>query len=138
MKPINIAVAILFTFTTARAQQKPKVFVTDSQSWETTGRAGGSADGFAGISKGGARPQTVEIIKTFGEECSNVTVTTKKEGADYTVLLDHEGGKGALRRDNKFALVNKDGDVIKSGSTRSLGNAVKDACKALFDDWTRK
>jgi len=44
-----------------------------------------------------------------------VTVTTKKDGADYAVLLDHEGGKGALRKDNKFALVNKDGDVIKSG-----------------------
>ena len=67
-----------------------------------------------------------------------MTVTTKKDGADYAVLLDHEGGKGALRKDNKFALVNKDGDVIKSGSTRSLGDSVKDACKALMEDWARK
>jgi hypothetical protein len=120
------------------AQQKPRVFVTDSQSWETSGALGGSSSGFGGAVKGGARPQTVEIIKTFGEECPNVTVTTKKDGADYAVLLDHEGGKGALRKDNKFALVNKDGDVIKSGSTRSLGNSVKDACKALMEDWARK
>jgi hypothetical protein len=138
MKMISITAGILLTFTTGYAQQKPRVLITDSQSWETSGAFGGSSGGFAGVGKGGARPQTVEIMKTFGEECPNVTVTTNKDNADYVVLLDHEGGKGALRKDNKFALVKKDGDVIKSGSTRSLGNSVKDACKALMDDWARK
>jgi hypothetical protein len=138
MKTISIAAAVLFTVTLAYAQQKPKVFITDSQSWETKGAFGGSSSGFGGAAKGGARPQTVEIIKTFNEECPIVTVTTNKDNADFVVLLDHEGGKGALRKDNKFALVNKDGDVIKSGSTRSLGNSVKEACKALTEDWGRK
>src|SRR5262249_30681062 len=120
MKTINIAVAIVMMVSVGYAQQeKPKVLITDSQSWESSGGIGGSSGVCAGAAKGGARPQTVEIIKTFGEECPNVIVTTKKESADYIVMLDHEGGKGALRKDNKFALVNKDGDVIKSGSTRS-------------------
>jgi hypothetical protein len=63
------------------------------------------------------------------------TVTGKKEKADYVAILEHEGGKDPISKDNKFALFNKEGDVIKSGSTRSLGNAVKEACRAIMKDW---
>jgi hypothetical protein len=58
----------------------------------------------------------------------------KHERADYVVTLQHEGGKDLVRKDNKFAVFNKDGDAIKSGSTRSLGNAVKNACDAIMKD----
>ena len=53
----------------------------------------------------------------------------KKERANYVVILEHEGGKALLSKDNKFVVFRQDGDAIKSGSTRSLGNAVK---KSLF------
>jgi hypothetical protein len=33
---------------------------------------------------------------------------------------------------------NKDGDAIVSNSTRSLGNAVKDACVAITADWPKQ
>ncbi|HZS04952.1 MAG TPA: hypothetical protein VFD58_08970 [Blastocatellia bacterium] len=61
-----------------------------------------------------------------------------REKADYIVLPEHEGGKSAIKKDNKFALFNRDGDAIRSGSTRSLGNAVKDACAALKKDWEKR
>jgi hypothetical protein len=54
-----------------------------------------------------------------------------KTKADYVVLLDHEGGKGYARKDNKIAVFHNNGDLVYSGSTRSLGNAVKDACAAI-------
>lgn len=126
---------ILVAAVAAQQSEKPRVFITDSHSWEVGGGFGGTKDGFGGGSKGGARPQTAEIIKTFNERCPDCIVTTKKERADYVVILEHEGGKSVLNRDNKFALINKDGDVIKSGSTRSLGNAVKDACAVITEDW---
>ncbi len=87
--------------------------------------------------RGGARPQTAEIITTVGESCKEATVTIKQENADYILMLDHEGGMGVLRKDNRWALFNfnKDGDAAGAGSTRALGNAVKDACKCLVDDW---
>lgn len=88
--------------------------------------------------RGGARPQTAEIIKTLTERCPDVTITMKSEKADYVLLLEHEGGKALLLRDNKFALFDKDGDSIKSGSARTLGNAVKDSCDALLKDWQKK
>jgi hypothetical protein len=116
--------------------EDPRVFVTDSKSWEISGGFGGSSAGFAGHTSGGARPQTAEIIKTFGEKCSGVTVNNRLERADYVVLLDHEGGKGWIRKDNKVAVFNREGDSIVSKSTRSLGGSVETACGAIMKDWT--
>jgi hypothetical protein len=56
--------------------------------------------------------------------------------ADYIVLLDHEGGKSALRHKNKVAVFARvSGDSIMSKSTLSLGGSVQDACEAIFTDW---
>ena len=119
----------------ALAAENPRVYIEDSQSWEVKGGVGGSEDGFGGGTSGGARPQTAEIIKTFNEKCGNVTINNRKEKADYQILLHHEGGKDLVRRDNKVVVFNRDGDAILSKSTRSLGNAVSDACVAIMKDW---
>src|SRR3954464_5453693 len=86
--------------------QRPRVFVSDSQSWQMSGSAGGTGGSFGAHSEGGARPQTAEIIKTFGERCPDVIVNNKAAKADYVILLDHEGGKGLALRDNKVAVFN--------------------------------
>ncbi len=112
-----------------------RIFVTDSHSWEVSGGVVGIDGTVGGGTSGGARPQTAEIMKTFAERCPSCTVTIKKENADYIVLLDHEGGKAVFLRDNKIAVFNnKSGDMIYSGSTRSLGNAITDACGAIAKD----
>lgn len=86
---------------------------------------------------GGARPQTAEIIKTFGERCPSVMINNIQARTDYIVLLDHEGGKGALRHKNKVAVFARvSGDSIVSKSTLSLGGSVQDACEAILKDWT--
>jgi hypothetical protein len=134
-----LAVSIVLGWTICGvAGEKPRVFITDSKSWEISGGVGGTSDGFGGESKGGARPQTAEIIKTFGERCPAVIVNNKQEKADYVVLLDHEGGKELISRDNKVVVFNKDGDSIVSRSTRILGNAVKGACAAIAEDWPKQ
>ncbi len=107
------------------------IYVSDSDSWSMTGGFAGGGSGAAGVSTGGARPQTAEIIKTFGERCPDLHATMEKEKADYFVILDHEGGKGALRVDNKVVVFDSTGTSIYSGSTRMLGNAVKDACNEI-------
>src|ERR1022692_1345634 len=137
---INFAVLALLLIpaaaqTSTSDAQRARVFVTDSQSWQMTGNSGGSSDAHASHMSGGARPQTAEIIKTFGERCSQVVVNNKQDKADYVVVLDHEGGKSILAHDNKVAVFNGAGDAIVSHSTRSLGNSVKDACEAIAKDW---
>ena len=134
MKRLLVMTAALILVSVAAAEN-PRVYVEESQSWEMKGAVGGTEDGFGGASSGGARPQTAEIIKTFNERCGNVVINNKKEKADYIVLLHHEGGKDLVRRDNKVVVFNRDGDAILSQSTRSLGNAVNDACGAITKDW---
>ena len=135
MKHLLMGCLLLAWVSSAFAAEKPRVYVTDSKSWEMSGGVGGSSDAFGGASSGGDRPQTAEIIKTFNERCPAVIINNNREKADYIVLLDHEGGKNAVLRDNKIVVFNKDGDAIKSGSTRTLGNAVKDACTVITADW---
>ena len=101
------------------------------------GSAGGSNGNWGAQSHGGARPQTAEIIKTFGERCPQVMVNNKRDIADYIVLLDHEGGKGWLRHKDKVAVFQKaSGDVVVSHSTLSLGGSVQDACEGIARDWS--
>jgi hypothetical protein len=115
---------------------KARVFITDSESWSIAGASGGANGAYGGSMAGGARPQTAEIVKTFGERCPQVVTNNKQDRADYIVVLDHEGGKGVLRHKNKVAVFNRTtGDSIVSKSTLSLGGSVEDACKAITADW---
>src|SRR5438105_12249115 len=107
---LNVAYSLLLAFcsgTSISAQQsasapvpdsgqKARVYVTDSNSWSMQGSAGGANGAFAAQSSGGARPQTAEIIKTFGQRCPQVTVNNRVDASNYVVELDHEGGKGLL------------------------------------------
>jgi hypothetical protein len=121
---------------TAAPAIKPRVFVTDSQSWEAGSQGGGGGGIFFSRGHAGARPQTAEIIKTFGQKCPDVMVNNRQEMADYIVELDHEGGKGAFSHKNKIAVFeHASGDVVESHSTLSLGGSVDDACKAIVLHW---
>lgn len=109
---------------------RARVFVPVSDSWSI-----GAEFEILEEGKGGAKPQTAEIVKTMHERCPQVIVTRNEESADYILVLEHEGGKVFVRKDNKYAVFRADGDAIGSGSTRSLGNAVKDACGVIMSDW---
>ncbi len=117
-------------------QDKPRVYITDSNSWEVRSAGGGNSNGFGGSSAGGARPQTAEVIKTFGQRCPEIIVNNHVNASDYVVELDHEGGKGLLRHKDKIAVfVQTSGDSIFSESTLSVGGSVKDACRAITSHW---
>ncbi|HLV88637.1 MAG TPA: PEGA domain-containing protein [Candidatus Sulfotelmatobacter sp.] len=116
--------------------QKPRVFITDSQSWEIGGYSAGGSGGGGSMTRGGARPQTAEIIKTFGQRCPDVITNNIQTKADYIVLLDHEGGKSFVRHKNKVAVFARaSGDSVISKSTLSLGGSVQEACDAINKDW---
>lgn len=115
---------------------KPRIFVTDSNSWSAGGSGGGSNGSFGGSSYGGARPQTAEIIKTFGQRCPQVLINNRVDASNYVVELDHEGGKSVLAHKDKIAVfVQRTGDSIFSKSTLSVGGAVQDACTAITEHW---
>ena len=117
---------------------KARVFITDSQSWEIGAGSGGTNGSFGGAGSGGARPQTAEIVKTFGERCPDVQTNNIQTKADYIVILDHEGGKSFVLHRNKVAVFTRvTGDSIVGKSTYSLGASVQEACEAIRKDWAK-
>ena len=110
-----------------------RIFVTESTSWSVSGNDVVHERGGAGSLQGGAKPQTAEIMKTISKrrECEGIVVTINRERADYILFLERVGGRDIVAKDNKMALFDRDGDMVASSSTRSLGNAVKDACVAI-------
>ena len=124
--------------TAAQSDNRPRVFVEESNSWEVKGDSVYSTTDKKGrvrVSGGsqadGAKPRTAEIMKRFAEQCSAVVVTMNKEKADFVVLLEHEGGKDLFDKDNKLAVFNSDGDLIASGSFSRPKKAVEVACSAM-------
>lgn len=113
---------------------KPRLYITDSQSWLMSGGWGASNGSGGGAMRGGSSPQTVELIKTFSERCPEVIVSNDRDKSSYVALFDRESYKGLLRKRDKIALFRRNGDVLYSNSVRSVGNAVKDACEAIQKD----
>lgn len=135
--PFSAATHVWAQTNSASSQERPRIYVTDSTSWEVRSSGGGSDAAFGTASSGGARPQTAEIIKTFGERCPSVMVNNRQEMSDYVVQLDHEGGKSVLSHRNKIVVfVRSSGDSIFSKSTLSLGGSVQEACAVITRHWT--
>lgn len=95
------------------AAAKPRIFVDDTPN-----------SVFARTS----HPQRVEIMKTFGQSCPAYVVTDSREKADFVLSFERESGKW-VRRDNKLAVFNHNGDMVYSASTRELGSAVRGFCQ---------
>jgi len=141
-KSLLLAALLLTLLSLAAAKKssdspdKPRVFITDSESWEVSSNSGGAGGAWGSHGSGGARPQTAEIVKTFGQRCPQAVTNNKVDKSDYVVVLDHEGGKSWVRHKNKVAVFNRiSGDSIVSKSTLSLGGSVQDACEAITKDW---
>jgi hypothetical protein len=83
-------------------------------------------------SHNGKEPQVAKIYQELQhrKECQTFSENMIKEKADYFLLLQHGGGKG-----NRWALSDKNGNVIASGESLELGNSVKDACLAIGKNW---
>ena len=113
---------------------KTRVYISESDSWEFDGGWGIANGTGAGLERGGARPQTAEIIKTFNQRCPDLTITNNKDKATYTVILDHEGGTTFQLHRNKIAVFNRGGDAIFTDSTLSVGASVANACNSIRKD----
>lgn len=123
----------------------PRVYIEASESWEiesdpvfSTTDKKGRVSISGGGTQGGAKPRTAETIKRFGQQCKSVIVTMYKEKADYVVMLEHEGGKDLLNKDNKLAVFDREGDLIASGSFSRPRKAVETACEAIAAEHGRQ
>lgn len=116
-------------------EQRIRVYVAESAATAFSAQA---ADGFA-TATGGSNDQTVEIMKNLQEkkECRGLRATRRLNRANFVIAMDrNEGGFskrafGVMAKDNKIVVFDAWEDQIYANSTRSVGNAVKDACNAI-------
>jgi hypothetical protein len=133
-KKIILAEILVLIGVPGFAQEKSRIFITDSPSWSAAGGFGSANGTGAGAIAAGSSPQTVEVIDDFAKQCPSITVTSDKANADFIVLFDRDAAakaKTVLARADKIAVFKKNGDLVYSGKTRSVMNGVKDACAAL-------
>ncbi len=115
----------------AFASEKPKVFVTGENSFQVSGKGG--QESVSGI----ANATAAEGIKLFRDECPAADLTTRSDKADYIVGVTDDGS-GAGRKGRRAVVSTQEGTMLFANSTRSLKNAVKDACGAIEKDWSTK
>jgi hypothetical protein len=75
-----------------------------------------------------------EGIKLAQSECHEVTLNTRSDLADYVMAVSDDGS-GAGRKGRRAVVTKPNGDIVATVATRSLKNAVKDACGAIAKDW---
>ena len=66
----------------------------------------------------------LEAIKTLQQK--GIRVVTIKEKADYILQITRQLGKKSWRKDTKVVLSNREGEVVFTNSTRSVGGAMGD------------
>jgi hypothetical protein len=76
-------------------------------------------------------PQTAEIVKAFGQKCPNVLVTSRREAATLTVVLDNKAGKLLRKGESKMVVFDRAGDMVYGASERELGKALRGFCSAV-------
>jgi len=141
MKSVVVLSALLFSSflaviagdqTQFTSSKRPVVWVQPSDSWKVSSSVGGDRNVIIGTGHGGKEPQTAKIYELLQHrtDCSGVAPNMIQEKADYVMLVEHGGGKG-----NRWAVSNKDGDVIGSGESFMLSNSVSDACRIVMKDW---
>lgn len=128
---ITLSMCALTISLSAQDPVKPRVYIIDSEVWKSPCKYGNMENNDDSRIIGDMTQNTIDYIDTIHEKCNGVSITYKKEKADYVLLLEASGG---LIGNNRFLLFNKDGDLIKSLRTKSLGSSVKAFCETIQSD----
>ncbi len=141
MKMLATLLVLFALGLSAEAQDKPRVFVQGkgSENLASNGSAAGGRHWASWGSKStlDSHDESMEVTKNLQKNCSSVIVTLNQSNADYTVMLNRESkqNRGLLRSNNQLQVANRAGDILGTSSTHTVGNASKDACELILDDW---
>jgi hypothetical protein len=125
----------------AKAQDKPRVFVQGkgSENVSSNGSGGGGKHWGAWGSKStvDAHDESMEVTKDLQKNCPGTTITINQNNADYVIMMNRESkqNRGLLRTNSQIQVANRDGDVLGTSATHTVGNAAKDACNLILADW---
>jgi hypothetical protein len=121
----------------ANDSSKPRVYVSDTQSWTASGGFGRSSSIAEGKLYGGYDPEMADIYQGFTSDCPAVIITQEKSKANYAVLFDKGTSKkgltglGGLVKVNKVTVVSPSGETVFSQEAHSADAVVKLTCEAI-------
>ena len=122
---------------TANDSSKPRVYLSDTQSWTASGGFARSSSIPEGKLYGGYDPELADIYQGFTSDCPAVIVTQEKSKANYAVLFDKGTSKkgltglGGLVKVNKVTVVSPGGETVFSQAAHSADAVVKQTCDAI-------
>jgi len=123
--------------TPEKDSSKPRIYVSDTDSWMASGGFNNPSSVAPGNLYGGYNPELTDIYQDFTSDCPAGVVTQQKSGADYVVLFDKQSSKkgltglGGLVKVNKVTVLSKGGNTLLSQTSHSVDTAVKMACDAI-------
>jgi hypothetical protein len=121
----------------AAEPSKPRVYISDTASWDASGGFGNPSSVPKGALYGGYNPDLVDIYQDFTSDCSAVAVTQKKSNASFAILFDKGTSKkgikglGGLVKVNKITVLSRNGETVLSDEAHSADLAVQKACAAV-------
>jgi hypothetical protein len=121
----------------ANDSSKPRVYLSDTQSWTASGGFGRSSSIAEGKLYGGYDPDLADIYQSFTSDCPAVAVTQEKSKANYAVLFDKGTSKkgltglGGLVKVNKVTILSPNGETVFSQAAHSADAVVKQTCDAI-------
>jgi hypothetical protein len=116
---------------------KPRIYVSDTDSWAASGGFGNPSSVAPGSLYGGYNPEMVDIYQDFTSDCPAAVVTQQKAKADYAVLFDKQSSKkgitglGGLVKVNKVVVLSRTGETLLSQTSHSVDTAIRSACDAI-------
>lgn len=122
---------------TATDSSKPRVYVSDTQSWTASGGFGRASSIPEGKLYGGYDPELTDVYQGFTSNCAAVVVTQEKSKANYAVLFGKGTSKkgitglGGLVKVNKVTVITLNGETVFSQAAHSADTAVSLACEAI-------
>jgi hypothetical protein len=122
------------------AQDKPRLYLTDRDSWKESGWVAAANGNAAGGISGRVVREHTENVRTFNKACTGVTVTENKEKADFALVWDRTNWNETAWSgyQNNMAIYNRDGDLVWSGASHKMTTGAKDACKAVLQAAAQK
>jgi hypothetical protein len=134
----------------AAKDQKTRIYVTDSQMFESTGvirgssNASNSASAAAFHTQVGDDPRTVEVQADIMKTCSaDIIVTSDQSRADYALVFRRRGGArtamfafgglsglalSAGMKVDGASLFDRNGDMVYATKKRTVESTIKDVC----------
>ena len=129
-----LALALLALAQKPQVQDRPRVYLTDRDSWKESGWIVASNRHASGAVSGRIVREHIESVKTFNRACPDVTITENKEKADFALVWDRTNWNETAwtGHQNNLALYKRNGDLVWSGASHRMTTAAKDACKAVL------